>query len=136
MFRKTGSSSYSTILDRNLIYVNNPCRGFWALIAIHLKFSHSDISVKLLIKLSQSAIYLSADPELWVTKSNVSVARRMHRCAQIMEWSISDNRYLADASIDSCVDASTHTDTAVMWPNIFRGGWDRTIWEQISIFFP
>lgn len=54
MFRKTGSSSYSTILDNNLIYINNPCRGFLALIAIHLKFSLSDISVKLLI--SQASV--------------------------------------------------------------------------------
>lgn len=51
-----------------------------------------------------------------------------------MEWSISDNRYLADVSIDSCVDASTRTDTAVMWPNIFRGGWDRKIWEAAFSF--
>lgn len=30
---KTGSSSYSTILDSNLMYVNNRCRGFLALMA-------------------------------------------------------------------------------------------------------
>lgn len=64
MFRETDSSTSSTILDSNLIYVNNRCRGFLALIAIHLKFSLSDISVKLLIKLLQSPVYLSANPEL------------------------------------------------------------------------